>query len=63
MYFYVGAYDMKYDEFKEMCQKTWCERFNFLCIAMTKNRNEGKHRFFNESKTTYFGCVCETESF
>ena len=26
MYFDIGAYDMKYDEFKEMCHKAWDEK-------------------------------------
>ena len=26
MYYDIGAYDMKYDEFKEMCRKAWDER-------------------------------------
>ena len=30
MYYDNGAYDKKYDEFKEMCQKTWSQRFNYL---------------------------------
>ena len=32
MYDDTGAYDMKYDEFKELCHKAWDERFNYLCI-------------------------------
>ena len=52
-YYDIGAHDMKYDGFKEMCHKAWDERFNYLCIDMTKNENEGKYRIFNESKTTY----------
>ena len=63
MYYDIGAYDMKYDEFKEMCHKAWDEKYNYLCIDMTKNKNEGKYRIFNESKTTYIECICETESF
>ena len=51
MYYDIGAYDMKYDEFKEMCHKAWCERYNYLCIDMTKNKNEGKYCIFDESKT------------
>ena len=53
MYYDIGAYDMKYDEFKEMCHKAWDERFNYLCIDMTKNKNDGKYRIFNEWKTIY----------
>ena len=63
MYYDIGAYDMKYDEFKEMCHKTWDEKYNYLCIDMTKNKNEGKYRIFNESKTTYIECICETNPF
>ena len=53
MYYDIGAYDMKYDEFKEMCHKAWSEGFNYRCIDMTKNKNEGKYRIFNENKNTY----------
>ena len=63
MYYDIGAYDMKYDDFKEMCHKAWSERFNYLCIDVTKNKNEGKYRIFNESKTTYINCIPESEHF
>ena len=63
MYYDIGSYDMKYDEFKEVCHKTWSERFNYLCFDMTKNKNEGKYCIFNECKTTYFDCIPETEPF
>ena len=62
MYYDIGAYDMKYDEFKEMGHKAWDEKFNYLCIDITKNKN-GKYRIFNESKPTYIDCICETEAF
>ena len=63
MYYDICAYDMKYDEFKEMCHKPWYEKFNYLCIDMTKNKNEGKNRISNESKNIYIECFCETEAF
>ena len=63
MYYDIGAYDMKYDEFKEMCHKAWSEKFNYLCIDMTKNRANGKYRIFNESKTTYIDCIPQTNPF
>ena len=50
MYYDIGAYDMNYDEIKEMCHKAWDERYNYLCIDTTKNKNDGKYRIFNESK-------------
>ena len=52
---------MKYDEFKERCHKAWSEKFNYLCIDMTKNKNECKYRIFKESKTTYIECIPENE--
>ena len=61
MYYDIGAYDMNYDEFKLMCHKAWDERFNYLYIDMTKNKNEGKYRIFNESKTKYIDCITETK--
>ena len=63
MYHDIGAFDMIYDEFKEMCRVAWSEKFNYLCIDMTKNKNDGKYRIFNESKTTYIDCIPETEPF
>ena len=63
MYYDIGAYDMKYDEFKQICHKAWSERFNYLCIDMTKDKNDGKYRIFNESKNTYIECICEIEAF
>ena len=62
-YYDIGAYDMKYDEFKEMCHKAWDEKYNYLYIDMTKNKNEGKYRIFNESKTIYIDCIPETNPF
>ena len=63
MYYDIGAYDEKYDEFKEMCQKAWSERFTYLCFDMAKNKNEGKNHIFIESKTTYIECIPRTEPF
>ena len=63
MYYDIGTYDMKYDEFKEMCHKAWSQRFNSLCIDVTENKNEGNYRNFKESKTTYIECIPESEPF
>ena len=63
MYYDIGAYDMNYDEFKLMCHKAWDEKYNYLCIDMTKNKNEGRYRIFNESKTTYIDCIPESKPF
>ena len=63
MYRDIGTFDMIYGEFKEMCRVAWGEKFNYLCIDMTKNKNEGKYRIFNKSENTYIECLCETEAF
>ena len=52
MYQDIGAFDMIYDNFKEMCRIPWGEKFNYLCIDMTKNKNGGNYLIFNESKNT-----------
>ena len=62
MYYDIGAYDMKYDEFKEMCHKVWDEKLIYLCIDMVK-KNGGKYRIFNERKPTYIDCILETNLF
>ena len=63
MYYDIGAYDMKYDEFKEIHHKAWSDRFNYLCIDVTKNKDEGKYRILNKIKTTNFDCILETDRF
>ena len=39
MYKDVGGYDMIYNEFKEMCRKSWSEEIIYLCIDMSKKIN------------------------
>ena len=63
MYYDIGAYDMKYDDFKEMCRVAWRKKINDLCIDLSKNKNDGKYQFFNENKNTYNECIPKTEPF
>ena len=42
---------MKYDEFKEMCNKAWSERFNYLFIDMTKIKMKVNIVFSTKAKT------------
>ena len=46
-----------------MCHKAWSERFNYLCIDVTENRDNGKYRIFNESKTIYIDCIPKTNPY
>ena len=34
MYYDIGAYDMNYDEFQQMCHKAWSEKFNYLFVLI-----------------------------
>ena len=52
---------MLYSEVKEMCHKAWSQKFEYLRIDITKNKNEGHYRNFNESKNTYIECIPESE--
>ena len=63
LYYDIGEYDMKYDEFKEMCLKAWNEKYNYLCFDMTKNENEEICSIFNENKATYIECIRESGPF
>ena len=51
MYKDIGGYDMKNDEFKEMCRKTWKEKVNYLCIDMTTKKMEVNLLFSMKAKT------------
>ena len=34
----VAGHDMNYDEFKELCRKSWEEDYNYLCIDRSKKK-------------------------
>ena len=63
MYKDIGGFDMKYDEFKEMCHKAWSKKYNHLCIYLARNKKECNYRYFNESKNTYIQSIPEIEAF
>ena len=51
MYKDIGRQDMTYCEVKEVCREAWSERFNYLCIDMTKNKMKVKVVFSMKSET------------
>ena len=63
MHYNIGAYYMLHLEFKELCHEAWNEKFNFFCIDMIKNKNDGKYRRINENKNTYLEFNPESEAF
>ena len=59
----VAGYDMNYDEFKELCRKSWEEDYNYLYIDRSKKRDRGKYCICNESKKTYIEATPQTKPF
>ena len=59
----VAGYDMSYDEFKELCRKSWDEDYNYLCIDRSKKRDRGKYCICNESKKNIFRSNTSDETF
>ena len=59
----VAGYDMNYDEFKDLCRKSWEEDHNYLYIDRSKKRDQGKYCIYNESKNSYIECTPETKPF
>ena len=54
---------MNYDEFKELCRKSWDEDYNYLCIDRSKKRDQGKYCIYNENKRTYIEATPQSKPF
>ena len=54
---------MNYDEYKDLCRKSWEEDYNYLCIDRSKKRDQGKYCICNESKRTYIEATPRTNPF
>ena len=54
---------MSYDEFKELCRKSWEDDYNYLYIDRSKKRDQGKYCICNESKNTYLEATPQTKPF
>ena len=59
----VAGYDMSYDEFKDLCRKSWEEDYNYLCIDRSKKREQGRYCICNESKNKYNEAKPQTKAF
>ena len=59
----VAGYDMSYDEFKELCRKSWDEDYNYLCIDRSKKRDREKYCICNESKKNIYRSNTSDETF
>ena len=59
----VAGYDMNYDEFKELCRKSWGKDYNYLYNDRSKKRDQGRYCICNESKNTYIEATPQTKPF
>ena len=54
---------MSYDEFKELCRKSWEDDYNYPYIDRSKKRDRGKYCICNESKNIYLEATPQTKPF
>lgn len=41
---YSISCDMKYEQFRDMCNKCWCEKYGFVIIDLDSDVNRGRYR-------------------
>ena len=58
-----AGFDMSSDDFVVIYRESWEEDFNYLFVARTKKKDEGKITFDNENKNTYIEGTPETQPF
>ena len=54
---------MSYDEFKELCKKSWEEDYNYICFDRSKKRDLGRHCICSESKKNIYRSNTSDEGF
>ena len=59
----VAGYDMSYDEFNDLCRKSWDEGYKYFCIDRSKKRDHGRYSICNESENTSIEFTPETKPF
>ena len=59
----VAGYDKSYDEFKELCRKSWEEGYIYLRIQRSKKRDQGRYCICDESKKNVFRSNTSDEGF
>ena len=57
----IAGYDKSYDEFKELCRKSWDEDYNYLGFDRSKKRDQGRYCIGNESKKSYIEATPQTK--
>ena len=59
----VAGYDMNYDEFKDLCRKSWEEDYNFIYIDRPKKEIKENIGFVMKAKKTYIEATPQTKLF
>ena len=59
----VAGYHMDYNEFKDLCRKSWEEDYNYLYIDRSKKRDQGEYCICNESKKNIYRSNTSDETF
>ena len=59
----VAGYDMTYDEFIELCRKSWDEEYSYLCIDSSNKKDQGRYCICKESKKTHIEATPQTKPF
>ena len=59
----VAGYDMSYDEFEELCRKSWDEDYNYFCFDISKKRDQVAYCICNENKKTCKETTPQTKAF
>ena len=54
---------MSYDEFRELCRKSWDEDYNYLCFGRSKKRDQGRYCICDEGKKTNIEATPQTKAF
>ena len=59
----VAGYDMNYDEFKELCRKSWDEDYNYFCIDRSKTDIKEIIVFVMKAKQNIYRSNTSVETF
>ena len=59
----IAGFDMSYDEFKSLCKEAWRDKYNYLLIGRSGDKNGRKYMICNESNPQYQVFSPQTDPF
>ena len=57
----IAGFDISYGEFKRLCSEAWNEKFNYLLINRSEDKNGSSYRICNESNSNYKIFIPQTD--